>query len=218
MSHLVSCTTTKFDSTKVKPNPCCPIGGKGLLQFLRDKLTWIGQQVTAQDAEDRDRFVLVKRRAMLRAVVVLFAAIAVASAGESKINGALLAAAQKAMPRSLGTDQMFRALQSGLWNSNRTALAVSVAQPKATVVLVFLRQTNGTYLASDASGVEGGNFGKLGRRRTDYERFETTPVEWLHREDGRFQVRMRTRAWRGGQRYTTSEDLLIEPDGTVLYR
>src|SRR5258705_1149205 len=155
---------------------------------------------------------------MFRTALILFALIATASAGESRIDAALLAAAQNAMPGEIAANQWTRALESGLWNSNRTALAVSITQPKASVVFVFLRQTNGTYLSADASGVEGGNFGKLGRPRTDYERFETTPVEWLRREDGWFQVRMRTRAWRGGQRYTVSEPLLIKPDGTVLYR
>ena len=150
--------------------------------------------------------------------LILSALVAAASAGESRIDAALLAAAQNAMPEEIAANQRIRALESGLWNSNRTALAVSITQPKASVVFVFLRQTNGTYLAADASGVAGGNFGKLGRPRTDYERFETTPAEWLHREDGWFQVRMRTRAWRDGQRYTVSEPLLIKPDGTVLYR
>jgi hypothetical protein len=155
---------------------------------------------------------------MFRTTLILFALVAVVSAGESRTDAALLAAAQKTMPRAIGRNQLVRALESGLWNSNRTAVAVSTIQPRASVVFVFLRQTNGTYLAADASGVEGGNFGKLGRPRTDYDRFETTPTEWLYREDGWFQVWMRTRGWRGGQRYTVSEPLLIKPDGTVLYR
>ncbi len=155
---------------------------------------------------------------MFRAALILVALTVVASAGESRVDSALLAAAQKAMPSDVATNQFVRAFESGLWNSNRTAVAVSITQPKASVVFVFLRQTNGTYLAADASRVEGGNFGKLGRPRTDYERFETTPTEWLHREDGWFQVWMRTRAWRGGQRYTVAEPLLIRPDGFVMDR
>jgi len=69
------------------------------------------------------------------------------------------------------------------------------------------------------SGVEGGNLGVLGTGgRAAYERFETTPIEWLHRDDGRYMVVMRTRAWKGGRRYTVSENLLIAADGTPLYR
>jgi hypothetical protein len=156
-------------------------------------------------------------RIILSSLLTFLASVS-ALAGESRVDAALLASAQKGMPGEIATNQLVRVLEAGFWNSNRTAVAVSITQPKASVVFVFLRQTNGTYLAVDASGVEGGNFGKLGRPRTDYERFETTPVEWLHRNDGLFGVRMRTRAWRGGQRYSASDPLLIRPDGTVLWR
>ena len=158
---------------------------------------------------------------MLRTITpILFTLLASipALAGESRVDAALFAAAQKAMPRGIATNQLVRLVESGLWNSNRTALAVSITQPKASVIFVFLRQTNGTYVAADSSLVEDGNFGKLGRPRTDYERFETIPVEWLPRSDGFFQVRMRTRAWRHGKRYTVSEALVISPEGRALYR
>jgi hypothetical protein len=159
-------------------------------------------------------------RATLSILLALIAA-AFALAGESRVDSALFAAAQKAMPREVATNLLARALESGLWNSNRTAVAVSIAQPhpKSSLVFVFLRQKDGTYLAVDARGVEGGNLGKIGSaRRPGYDRFETTPTEWLHREDGRFMVEMRTRGWRGGQRYTASEPLLISTNGTVLWR
>jgi hypothetical protein len=156
---------------------------------------------------------------MFRAALLLFALVAGASAAESRIDPMLLAAAQKAMPRGMATNELVRALELGRWNSNRTAVAISIKQPEASLVFVFLKQTNGTYLAADASGVEDGNFGVLGHRpRKDYERFETTPTEWLPRKDGLFQVNMRTRAWRAGKRYTVSEPLVIRPDGYVSYR
>ena len=159
-------------------------------------------------------------RATLSIIFALIASIH-ALDGTSRLDAALLATAQKAMPGEIATNQLTRALETGLWNSDRTAVAVSVLQqhPKASVVFVFLQQPDGTYLAADASRVEVGNFGKLGLLpRTDYERFETTPVEWLHRDDGLFQVRIRTRAWRAGQRYTVYEPLIIRPDGVVIYR
>ncbi len=156
---------------------------------------------------------------MFRAALILVFAFAVtASAGELRIDAALLAAAQKAVTGRITTNQLAKALEAGLWNSNRTALAISIPQPKMSAIWVFLRQTNDTCLAVDASGVEGCNFGVLGRPRTDYERFETKPIKWLYREDGRFQVVMRTRAWRGGRRYTVSEPLLISREGVVMYR
>jgi len=138
-----------------------------------------------------------------------------------RVEDALLASARKALPQSITTNEMIKLLRAGLWNSNRTALAVSFPRPRpeASVIFVFLRQTSGTYLAVDASGVEGGLLGVLGSRgRKDYDRFETTPVEWLHQGDGRFQVVMRTTAWIAEKRYTRSENLLISQGGTVLWR
>jgi hypothetical protein len=158
---------------------------------------------------------------MFRAALIFLGLLAGASASEPQIDAALAAAARKAMPREVTTNQVVRGLQAGHWNSNRTAVAVSIAQPhpNASLVFVFIRQNEGAYLAVDARGVEGGNLGKLGiARHAGYDRFETTPTGWLHREDGRFQVVMRTRAWKDGKRYTASEPLLIGRNGTVLWR
>jgi hypothetical protein len=139
-------------------------------------------------------------------------------AGDARTDASLFAVARRVTPSEIGSTQLAGALESGLWNSNRTAVAISIAQPKASVVLVFVRQEQGTFLPVDVSRVEAGLFGMLGRPRADYDRFETTPVEWVIRTDGRFLVRMRTRAWRGGQRYTVSDLLLIGADGTVFWR
>ncbi|MHC1764608.1 MAG: hypothetical protein AB9869_09905 [Verrucomicrobiia bacterium] len=104
-------------------------------------------------------------------------------------------AASRVFPEEISTEEIGTGLKIGLWNTDRTAIAVSFPKPEASVIFVFLRQTDGSYLAADASGVEGGNFGKLGiAGRKGYDRFETTPVQWLRREDGWFQVVMRTSA------------------------
>lgn len=154
---------------------------------------------------------------------ILYALIATiyALGDEPHLESALVAAAQNSMPEGIDRHLLIKSLESGLWNSDRKAVAVSVPQkhPKESLVFIFMRQPNGRYLAADAIGVEAGNFGKLGLLpRADYERFETKPVEWLDRDDELFQVRIRTRAWRNGQRYTVYEPLIIRPDGTVVYR
>jgi len=67
--------------------------------------------------------------------------------------------------------------------------------------------------------VEAANLGKLGlKSRRVYERIETTPLEWLSREDGHLQITFRTRAWSGGQRYTVTEPLLLTVNGKVSWR
>jgi hypothetical protein len=130
----------------------------------------------------------------------------------------LFSAARPIVPVEIENSELSAALEAGLWNPERSAVAMVIPRAEASLILVLLRRPDGSFLATDASRVEGGNFGVLGRPRTDYERFETQPVEWRQRDDGRFQVVMRTRAWRMGQRYTVAEALLIDPDGTVLYR
>ena len=96
---------------------------------------------------------------------------------------------------------------------------IGAVASKPTILFVFLKLDSDRYKAADVSGVEAANLGVLGvSRKTDYDRVETTPIEWLPRDDGRFQVVMRTRAWKAGQRYTVSEGLLIASDGTPLYR
>jgi hypothetical protein len=145
-----------------------------------------------------------------------------ASAGEVPIDAALLAAARVSMPGVTATNELVSILQGGLWNSNQTAVAVSVSRPEAQAIFVFFRQTNANYLAVNVSRVEAGNLGNLGKLglagRAGYDRVETTPTRWVYREDVRFQVIMRTRAWRAGKRYTVSEPLLINADGTILWR
>lgn len=105
-----------------------------------------------------------------------------------------------------------------LWNRDRTAAVSSVHTDNGSVVTAYVRQQDGTFLTFDLSAVEGGNFGKLGRSRKDFDRFETTPIEWLQRQDGLLQVRIQTRAWRQGQRYTVTEPLVFSPDGRVVWR
>jgi hypothetical protein len=158
-------------------------------------------------------------RKILISLIGLFATLCVALA-EPRIDDGLVVAARKALPQNISTNEIIRALRTGLWNSNKTAVAIIIARPKASVLFVFLRQPDGKYLAVDVSGMEGCNFGYLGTSREGYDRFETTPVEWLHREDGLFQVRMRTRAWKGRQRYTASGGgtCVIKPDGTTLWQ
>ncbi|MBI3852366.1 MAG: hypothetical protein HY298_19085 [Verrucomicrobia bacterium] len=159
---------------------------------------------------------------MSRAILVIMFALSAAAhalSGESRVDDTLFIAARKSLPQDIATNEVVRVLQTGLWNSNRTAVAISLSKPKASIIFVFLRQTNGTYLAVDARGVEAGNFGKLGiAGRAGYDRFETTPIQWLPREDGWFQVVMRTRAWKAGKRYTVSEPLTIRSDGYIGWR
>lgn len=107
---------------------------------------------------------------------------------------------------------------SALWNADRTAAVAAIPGTSGTRVTAYLRQQDQTFLEIDLSAVEGGNFGKLGRHPTEYDRFETKPIKWLPRQDALLQVSIQTQAWRAGQRYTVSEPLIFRPNGTIIWR
>ena len=155
------------------------------------------------------------KRTILVTLIGMLACRCIALA-QSPPDAALFAAARQALPQGISTNEISRTLDTGLWNSNRTAVAISLASLKAPTAFVFLKQTDGKYLAVDMS-IEGLGIGAMGTAgRSAYERLELTPIQWLRRDDGMFMVLMRTRAWKDGQRYTVSKPLLIRQDGTIL--
>ncbi len=52
MAHLIAFTTARFDLSDEKPNPINPIGGQGVLRWLREELLRAQYRVTEPDTED----------------------------------------------------------------------------------------------------------------------------------------------------------------------
>ena len=112
-----------------------------------------------------------------------------------------------------------QSLMRGSWNADKSAIAVTLYKPKKTVVFIFIQQDEKKYKAVDISQIEDGNLGKLGMaRRMEYSKIETIPTEWRNRDDSSYQVVLRTRVWKDGQRYTVYEELIITANGTPLWR
>jgi len=109
-------------------------------------------------------------------------------------------------------------IKSGLWNSEKTAAALSINKSGGSLCLVLIKRPNKSFIVVDVSNVEYGNFGKFGYPRSYYDRYETTPVEWLKRDDSHFQIVFRTRAWKDGQRYTVKEPLIVKKNGEPIWR
>ncbi len=153
------------------------------------------------------------------ALAGLFATVCLGAA-QPRIDDALLAAARKALPQDTPSSELVRALGAGTWNSNKTAVAVSIARPKGARIFVFPRQNTGKYLPVDVSGIEGANLGVIGiTKRAEYDRVESAPIRWLPREDGLFQILVRTRAWKSGRRYTVSgAPAVIRADGKTWWQ
>ena len=107
---------------------------------------------------------------------------------------------------------------TALWNADKSAAVMSITGTTGTRVTAYIRQEGGAFLEVDLSQVEDTNFGKLGRPPNEYDYHETQPIEWLPRKDGLLQVKIQTRAWKHGKRYTISEPIIFRLDGTILWR
>lgn len=109
--------------------------------------------------------------------------------------------------------------ETALWNGDRSAAVATSRDGERTRVIAYVKQADGTFLEIDLSQVEGRNLGSLGlRSAADYDRIETTAVEWLPRENGLLQVVVRTRAWHSGQRFTVLKPVVFRTDGVVLWQ
>jgi hypothetical protein len=129
-------------------------------------------------------------------------------------------AIRNALPGEVTTGEMDSAIKAGVWDSNRRAVAISIIRAsRPTILLVILKLASGRYKAIDISETEGANLGVLGIARWDaYDRVETTPVKWLPRNDGYFQVVVRTKASKNGKQYSMEDSRVITSDGTPIYR
>ena len=156
-------------------------------------------------------------RRTLITLIGLFAFVSVALA-QPLLQTDLIAAARRALPASISTNDITKALAAGLWTSNRTAVAIGLTNSTNPNAWVFLSMTSGQFLAVDVS-LAGLGISQIGDApRSAYERLEVTPLQWLPRrepQDTTLMIMMRTRAWRDGQRYQASRVLWIYPDGRV---
>jgi hypothetical protein len=133
----------------------------------------------------------------------------------------LLKTAQSAIGTNATLAEIKTAIGKGLWNSNKTALAITIPKPhpKPTIIFAFLRKTDGNFIAADLGPQESGNFVQVGLARRDhYERFETKPREWRIGNDGCFEVDVFTRMWKNRKRYTGKSSVLISQEGKVFWR
>ena len=152
---------------------------------------------------------------LLLTIVTTLVVVTTVTAAPSSLDTAVVAAARKA---SVAPDELLTATKAGLWNRDKTAVAVAVKRPAGTLALVFVRRRSGEFLAVDVSAVENGNLRKLGLDRRSLQHCDTAPVAWLPRDDDLLQVEFRTRVRSSGQRYTASEPIIIRRDGTPLWR
>lgn len=90
-----------------------------------------------------------------------------------------------------------------LWNAEKTLAIDTQKQDRKNKITIYMQFGQDLLEEIDISQVEGMNLGKLGLYRSNYyDRIETTPIAWINRDDGKFQVDIQTRVWKNGQRQT----------------
>lgn len=150
--------------------------------------------------------------------LALWAQFVFAFGAHAQIPDELSISAREALPGDLSDAEFAAVLDDGVRTDNGVALATLVPRSDGSLIVVFIRQADGTYLAADASVIESAIFGYFGRSRTDYERYESEIMDLQQRDDDLIRLRVRTRAWRMGQRYTGGDVILIRPNGLVMQR
>lgn len=104
------------------------------------------------------------------------------------------------------------------WNADKTLAVYTKNVAKRTKVIILIKQDQ--YSRDiDISQVEGMNLGKLALYRNDYyDRVETKPIEWVYRDDGKFQVNIQTQVWKNDKRQTVKESVTFDKNGKVYWR
>jgi len=140
-----------------------------------------------------------------------------AAAAES--GDRLVVAAQAIMPSGTALTEIGSALRGGVWRQDQAAVAVTLPRENETLVYVFVRQPDGSYAATDATRVISlAAFGFFGWPAEEFERFEIQPLDWAMREGGLSLLFTQVRAWREGQRYTSSDVFFVGADGSISGR
>ncbi len=107
-------------------------------------------------------------------------------------------------------------LQNGLWNYEKSAIAVYPSDENQTSIYLFIKDSSDKFIAVDISLVEKVNLGAIGSNR-HFDKVESKALQWLEHEKY-YQIRVETKAWVKGKRYRHSEKLLIKKSGKVLWR
>ena len=157
-------------------------------------------------------------RNKLRIILILLIIFHFAVILGDKKSDNLMDVAYKTLKKKVEKAKVEKAVKKGFWNDEKNAVVVTVFIKKASVNYVFIIKEGGTISPVDISNVEGGNLGKIGWSKNEYEKVETEPVNWIKRKDRLLQIKMRTRAWKDGQRYTVYEPLILDRKGKVYWR
>lgn len=107
---------------------------------------------------------------------------------------------------------------SGVWGEDKEVFLIYEANGLNSLLYVFIHQNSGQYLPVNLSYlVNSQSNGKLGRKRTDYDKYQQEPLLWQGWSEYVIGVSIKTRAWKDGQRYTVeNKPMLIKQNGEIV--
>jgi len=149
--------------------------------------------------------------------IIIFFLISINTFSEQRENG-LLSVVSEALKNDKRIYDFNELISNGEWNADKTAIVIHIPDGLSSLLYVFLRQDDGTFIAVDLSYRVNNEMNyKLGRRRNYYDKYVQTPVV-CNRQDGyAVGVGIRTQAWKNGQRYTVeSKPTRIKKNGERL--
>jgi hypothetical protein len=156
---------------------------------------------------------------MIRTLIIICCFAMHLSCAADGMETELVQAAIKHLSQSFTEEDIRNSVKQGLWNAGRSAVVIALPGTKKTTIVMFIQGNGKSFKPVDISLVEDGSLGKIGiGGRKSCSKVESVPVEWIARDDECFQIKIRTRAWKDGQRYTVYEPLIVTADGRALYR
>lgn len=136
----------------------------------------------------------------------------------------MTAARSYATEKKIPKESIEAGVKGALWKEDKHAVALCFKNGTRTLCLVIIETADNEHKVVDVTRVEGMNLAKMGWNEK-YTKVVTFPEKWRGADDNWWstenalcQIRFTTRAWKGKQRYTTSEPLVIRKDLTPWWR
>ena len=119
----------------------------------------------------------------------------------------------------LASNEIAGAVGAALWNSNRTAVALSLtnALTNGTATRIFVLVDTGSAISVVGADVQADHLHRLAfPQGSAYDRAETAPVRWIPWPTGEFLVIVRTRIWKGSEAiYSIEAPLVVDRKGRL---
>ena len=131
----------------------------------------------------------------------------------------MILAVQKVAMDDITEGELASAIEAGLWNEERTALAIAIPKSKRTFLFVLVEQSSGDYVAADVSPVEDALFRKISlAERAEYKSYKSSPYQWVHGNGSMQILLVRLVAWTKFGGYSVQGPVVVKDDGSIVWQ